>query len=144
MIGRLSARQAASSAATLASASGLLRGPKTGSAIACCRSISRRAASQGSRMKLLSTRREDPIVKVENDARIIGLALTQGEVRAGTVLGRHGAQAQGADIVAAGHGIAFQNFAPGENRVAGEQRRDMTPAVDRRDMKRVGEPVEAQ
>src|SRR5690606_22480544 len=39
---------------------------------------------------------------------------------------------------------AFQHLAPREHGVAGEQRRDMTPAVDRRDMKGVRETVERQ
>ena len=38
----------------------------------------------------------------------------------------------------------LHNFAPGEQSVAGEQRRDMPAAVDRRDMEGVGEAVETQ
>ena len=36
------------------------------------------------------------------------------------------------------------DLAPGKNGVAGEERRDMPAAVDRRDMESVGEAVEAQ
>ena len=43
-----------------------------------------------------------------------------------------------------GSAAAFEDLAPGENRVAGEQRRDVPAAVDRRDVEGVGEAVEAQ
>ena len=51
---------------------------------------------------------------------------------------------QGADVVAAGQGGGVEDFAPGEDRVAGEQRRDVAAAVDRGDVEGVGEPVEAE
>src|SRR3984957_5091545 len=144
MMGRSSARQAASKASTISSAPSLLRGPKRGSPIACCRSISRRTASHGRRMKILSARREDPEVEIKDHGGIIVLADAQGKVRAGTVLGRRHPQAQSADVVPPGQRRAVENFAPGEHGVAGEQRRDMAPAVDRGDVKGVGEAIEAQ
>src|SRR5580698_10462631 len=98
MIGRSSARQASSKAATISSAPSLLRGPKRGSPIASCRSISNRTASHGRRMKLLSARREDPEVEIEDHRGIIALTDAQGKVGAGPVLGCDHAQAQRADI----------------------------------------------
>ena len=43
-----------------------------------------------------------------------------------------------------GNSAVLQDFAPGEHRVAGEQRRDVPAAVDRGDVEGVGEAVEAQ
>ena len=76
--------------------------------------------------------------------RLIALALAQGKVGAGAVLGRDGAQSQRPDIVTARQRRCLDHLAPGEQSVAGEQRRDMPAAVDRGDVEGVGEAIEAQ
>ena len=65
--------------------------------------------------------------------------LFAGKVRAGPVLGRDGAQPQRADVVAARQFGLRQNFRPREHGVAGKQRIDVTAAIDRGDMKCVGQ-----
>src|SRR5579863_2239027 len=89
-------------------------------------------------------RREDPVIKIEDYGRIIAVALPQRKVGAGTILRRDRADAQGADVAAVRQGCARKDFAPGEDRVAGEGRRDVSSGVDTRDMEGVGEAVEAQ
>ncbi len=88
------------------------------------------------------SRRKRPIVELEHDMRLVSLALAPRKVGARAVLGRDCAQSECADIVAAGQRRGLDNFAPGEHRIAGEERRDMPATVDRRDMEGVGEAVE--
>src|SRR5277367_6936939 len=142
-IGRPSARQTASSAAIAASAPGLLRGPHFGSSMAICTSMTRSAASLGRRMSA-SARQQEPDVEIEHDAGLITFAFAKRKIVARAVFGRDQAHAQRADVVAAGQDGRIEDFAPGEHRIAREQRRDMPPAVDRRDMERIGEAVEAE
>ena len=49
-----------------------------------------------------------------------------------------------ADVFAARQRRSLKNLAPGEQRIAGEERRDMPAPVDRRDMEGVGEAVETE
>src|SRR5271165_141516 len=144
MIGSLSARQAATSAAIFASAPGLLRGPQRESSIASCTSITISAASAGRRMGSDPARDQRPIVEIEHDARLVALAVAQREIGAGAVLRRDRAEPQGADVIALRQRRRCDDLAPGEDGVAGEERRDMPAAVDRRNMECVGEAIEAE
>src|SRR5277367_6809872 len=75
---------------------------------------------------------------------LVPLALTPGKVGASAVLGRDRAKSERADIIAVRQRRGLDNFAPREHRIAGEERRDMSAAVDRRNMEGVGEAVETQ
>src|SRR6202044_4269441 len=107
------------SAAIFASAPKLLRAQKRGSSIASCMSMTMRTASAGKRMGSRPSRRKRPIVEFERHVRLIALALAQGKVGAGAVLGRDSAQSQRPDIVTAGQRRCLDHLAPGEQRVAG-------------------------
>src|ERR1700722_10687899 len=76
--------------------------------------------------------------------RLVPLALAPGKVEAGAVLGRNRPQPEGANIIAVRQRRGLENLAPGEHSVAGEQRRDMSAAIDRRDMEGVGEAIETE
>src|SRR5262245_7349880 len=60
------------------------------------------------------------------------------------ILCRDGAQPQRTHVVAAGHVRLGENLGPCKHGRAGKQRRYMPPAVDRRNVKRIGEPVERE
>ena len=57
--------------------------------------------------------------------RLVALALAPGKVGAGAVLGRDRAHSQRANVVAARQRRSLDDFAPGEHRVAREQRVDL-------------------
>ena len=75
---------------------------------------------------------------------LVPLALAPGKVGARAVLGRDRAHSERANVIAVGQRRGLDNFAPGEHSIAGEERRDMPAAIDRRDMEGVGEAVETQ
>src|SRR6202040_3046814 len=56
--------------------------------------------------------------------------------------GRDEAQAQHADILAMRERLLVEDLAPREHRVAGEERVDVPPAIDRRDRERVRQAIE--
>ncbi len=89
-------------------------------------------------------RHQHPVIEIEDHGGMVAAVLLEREVRARLVLRRDRAQAQRADIRAPRQLGLRQHLRPGEHRAAGEQRRDMASAVDRRDVKRVGEPVERE
>ena len=60
------------------------------------------------------------------------------------ILGRNHAQSQRPHIISPWECLLFQNFAPGIDRIAGENGRDMPSAVDGGNPEGVGQPVEAQ
>jgi hypothetical protein len=73
---------------------------------------------------------------------LVALALTPRKVGARPVLGRDCAHSERADVLTVRQRRSLDNFAPRKHRIAGEERRDMSAAVDRRDMEGVGEAVE--
>src|SRR5262245_18204447 len=91
-----------------------------------------------------SPRHQHPVIEVEDDGALVVVALAKGKIRARTVLGGDGAQAQGGDVVAPRQLRLVQHLGPGEYRLAGEQRRNMTATVDAADVERVGEAVERE
>src|ERR1700722_8943 len=76
--------------------------------------------------------------------RLVPLALAQRKIDASAVLCRDCAHSERADVIAVRQLRRLDNFTPREHRVAGEERRDMPAAIDRRDMEGVGEAVEPQ
>src|ERR1700684_518883 len=76
--------------------------------------------------------------------RLAPLAFAPRKVGARPVFGRDRAHPERANVVAAGQRRGLENFAPCEHSIAGEERRDMSGAIDRRDMKGVGEAVETE
>src|ERR1700677_2530607 len=76
--------------------------------------------------------------------RLEPLAFAPRKVGARPVFGRDRAHPERANVVAAGQRRGLENFAPCEHSIAGEERRDMSAAIDRRDMEGVGEAVETQ
>ena len=111
-------------------------------AAALC-AATRRSHARG-RALTFSARHQRPVIEIENDGRVVIVALPERKIGARFVLGGDGAQPQRADVGAAGQCGAGQHLGPGKHRVAGKQRRHMPPAVDCRDMKGIGQAVEGQ
>ena len=134
----------ATSAAMFVSTSEASPAPWRGPSIGSSASMMRRTASAGKRMGSEPSRRKRPIVELEHDMGLVALALAPRKVGARAVLGRDRAQSQRANIVAMRQRRGLDDFAPGEHSVAGEERRNMPAAVDRRDMEGIGEAVETE
>ena len=92
----------------------------------------------------MTPRHQHPVIEIEDHRRVVLVAALEREIRARLVLGGDGAQAQRADILAAGQFGGGQHLGPGEHRAAGEQRRHVPPAIDRRHVERIAEPVERE
>ena len=63
---------------------------------------------------------QHPVIEIEDHRRIVVVAVLERKIRARTILGRDGAHAQRADIVAARQFGARKYFRPGKYRAAGE------------------------
>src|SRR5208337_297376 len=68
-------------------------------------------------------RRERPVIQVEDDVRLIAIALAPRELGAPEVLSGDRTDAQRADVAPGRQRRRLDDFAPGEQSVAGEQRR---------------------
>src|SRR5690348_1802293 len=87
------------------------------------------------------TRHQDGVVEIEQDLRPL-----RGEFGAGAILGGDGPQPQGTGTPARGlRKLQLRlDLGPGIDRVPGEARVHVTPAIDRGDPEGVGEAVEAE
>ena len=82
---------------------------------------------------------EHRVVEVEDDlGQVLAVLALVGEVGARGVLGGDRAQAQGADVGAAGQLDPLEDLRPGIDRVAGEGRVGVGAGVDRRDELAIG------
>jgi hypothetical protein len=91
-----------------------------------------------------SARYHRPVIEVEDHGRVVVLAHPIREVGTWPVLGGDEAKPQRADVAAAGQLQPLGDLRPREYRIAGEQRRNVTPAIDGGDVERIGKAVEGQ
>src|ERR1019366_5569233 len=89
-----------------------------------------------------SLRHEHPVIQIEDHRRVVVVAALERKICARLILGGDGAQAQRADVLAAGHFGGGQHLGPGKYRQPCEQRRHVPPAIDRRHVEGIAEPVE--
>src|SRR5215213_7739365 len=87
-------------------------------------------------------RHQHPVIEIEDDGGMVAAVLLERKFPAGLIPGGNRAQAQRADVRVAWKLRLVQHLCPGEHRRTSEERRHVATAIDRRDVKRVREPVE--